>query len=135
MNWNESYSGGQNATTDSGSPGDPSGSGRRALRRSAKTVAASTRQYLPSEYGVTGEVTTGMNGPQATVAVQPPVGPPISAGFALDEYVAEDGSANADPDPVSLPDDERDSVAQGLAARAAFQVKRAVGDAVTPTAR
>jgi hypothetical protein len=98
---------------------------RRALRRSVAAIAARTRTYLPDGYTVGSELSQGANGPEATVAVHPPVGRPVSAGFTPDPDDIEAGLEDAD----------RDEVARGLAASAAFQVMAAVGDGVTPTAR
>lgn len=128
MNWNDSY-GGPDAMDGQVGANGGSGVENRTLRSNAKTVAARVRHLLPAEYDVTGDVTDSANGPQAFVAIQPPVGPPITAGFGVEEY------ADANDVGTDIPDDERDEVASGLAARAALQVKQAVGDAITPTAR
>jgi len=62
-----------------------------------------------------------------TVAVRPPVGNPVSAGFTPEfENLADD-------DLIS--DEDREEVARGLAASAALQVKAALGDDVPRTAR
>jgi len=90
---------------------------RRSLRNSAATVAARTRDYLPGEYAVGTELAAVSNGVRALVAVQPPVGQPVSAGFTPD----------FDEDPL-LDDAERDEVARGLAASAALQVKQAMAE-------
>ncbi|MCT9094411.1 DUF5811 family protein [Haloarchaeobius sp. HME9146] len=99
----------------------------RALRRDVTAIAARTREFLPSEYVVNGDVTQGISGPQATVAVRPPAGHPVSAGFTPDIDDVE-GEYLIDPD-------EQAEVARGLAASAALQVKQAIQDSVTPTAR
>lgn len=98
---------------------------RRTLRDDVSRIAALTREYLPSEYIVGSEVTAGLYGVQATISVQPPVGNPVSAGFTPDVDEVEAGFEESD---------ERE-VARGLAASAALQVKLALGDDVTPTAR
>ncbi|WP_247730507.1 DUF5811 family protein [Halovivax limisalsi] len=101
---------------------------RRLLRRDVSRVAARTREFLPDEYVVDSDITAGVGGPQVTVAVQPPIGHPVSAGFTPDiEPVEETGSV--------IDDDECDEVARGLAASAALQVKQAMGNEFTPTAR
>lgn len=127
MNWNDSY-GGPDAADGTAGTGGGSGVENRALRSNAKSVATQVRHLLPAEYDVTGDVTESQNGPQAFVAIQPPVGPAITAGFGVGEYSGGETGPH-------IPDDERDEVASGLAARAALQVKQAVGDAITPTAR
>ncbi|WP_267640855.1 DUF5811 family protein [Haloarchaeobius amylolyticus] len=99
----------------------------RALRRDVTAIAAQTRAFLPDEYVVNGDVTQGVGGPQATVAVRPPAGHPVSAGFTPNLEEAGDDYC-IDPD-------EQAEVARGLAASAALQVKQAVQDSVTPTAR
>jgi len=104
------------------SPGE-----KRTLRREVSRVAARTREFLPDEYVVDADVGTGAAGPRATVAVQPPVGRPVSAGFTPDQEEIAGG------EPISAED--RDEVARGLAASAALQVKQAIEDSVTPTAR
>ena len=103
-----------------------SGEQRRTLRRDVSRIAARTRELLPDEYVVDAEVSTGIAGPQVTVAVQPPIGHPVSAGFS---------PALEDEPEELIGADERDEVARGLAASAALQVKLAVGDDVKPTAR
>src|SRR6056297_2571798 len=103
------------------------GEQKRALRRDVSRIAAQTRAYLPDEYVVDSAVSQAAGGPRATVAVQPPVGHPVSAGFSPE---------NDDLESDSLIDDEdRSEVARGLAASAALQVKQAVQDDVMPTAR
>lgn len=128
MNWNDSY-GGPDATGGNVTGERGSGVENRALRSNARTVAAQVRHLLPAEYDVTGDVTESANGPQALVAIQPPIGPAITAGFGVEDYATESEAGSG------ISDDERDEVASGLAARAALQVKQAVGDALTPTAR
>jgi len=98
---------------------------RRALRRAVAGIVARTQSYLPDSYTVGSELSYDSNGPTATVAVRPPAGHPVSAGFTPDLDDIETGLADA----------ERDEVARGLAASAALQVMGAVGDGVTPTAR
>lgn len=100
---------------------------KHSLRREVATIAARTRDFLPDEYAVDINVSAGVTGPTATVAVHPPAGHPVSAGFTPE---ADD----VDGTDV-IPIEDRDEVAQGLAASAALQVKQAVQDNVTPTAR
>ncbi|MFP9190805.1 DUF5811 family protein [Natronosalvus vescus] len=99
---------------------------KRTLQRTVSQIAARTREFLPDEYIVDADVAGGVTGPQALVAVQPPIGHPVSAGFTPD-------LENAPKDLISAED--RDEVARGLAASAALQVKQAVDESVTPTAR
>ncbi len=98
---------------------------RQSLQRAVAGIVSQTRSYLPDSYTVGSELSYGSNGPTATVAVRPPAGHPVSAGFAPDLDDLETG----------LETDERDEVARGLAASAALQVMDAVGDGITPTAR
>jgi hypothetical protein len=99
---------------------------RRALRAGLANIAARTREFLPDEYVVGSEIASGRAGVRATVAVHPPAGNPVSAGFEPDFSTDEDA-------PISAAD--REEVARGLAASAALQVKQAVGDDVEQTAR
>ncbi|QSX00251.1 DUF5811 family protein [Haloterrigena alkaliphila] len=101
---------------------------KRSLHRDVSRIAARTREFLPDEYVVDADVSTSLTGPQVTVAVRPPVGHAVSAGFTPD---LEDIAAG---DAV-ITDDERDEVARGLAASAALQVKQAVSNNVTPTGK
>ncbi len=95
---------------------------RKALRRDLSTVAARTRELLPSEFIVGSELMDGSNGPQATVAVQPPVGGIVSANCSLNgEY--------------TIDENECEDLAVGLAASAALQVKQAKRDGASPIAR
>ncbi|MCO8265848.1 DUF5811 family protein [Haloferax prahovense] len=96
-----------------------------ALRRAVAGIVSRTESYLPEGFAVGSELSTGANGPLATVAVHPPVGHPVSAGFSPD----------ADDLDAGLTDEDRNEVARGLAASAAFQVMSAVGDDLTPAAR
>lgn len=97
---------------------------RRTLRADLSAITRRVREYLPDEYAVGAEVSQGQSGPEAMVAVQPPIGHPISAGLQPDldseEYITEN---------------DREEVARGLAASAALQVKHAINDDVSPTAR
>jgi len=94
---------------------------RRTLRRDLASVAARTRKLLPGEFVVGSELRQGVEGPRAMVAVRPPVGSVVSADYELDG----EGAVEAD----------RDELARGLAASAALQVKRAMPDNPTPTAK
>ncbi|WP_440770838.1 DUF5811 family protein [Natronorubrum sp. DTA28] len=101
---------------------------KRLLHRDVSRIAARTREFLPSEYVVDSDVSSGMTGPQVTVAVRPPVGHAVSAGFTPD---LEDVAAGEEV----ITADERSEVARGLAASAALQVKQAVSNNVTPTGK
>jgi hypothetical protein len=107
---------------DDGAPENLTADQRRTLRRDLTSVAARTRELLPDEYVVGSEITSDDNGPRATVAVQPPVGSVVSADYAPEE----------DP---TIGEAERDDLAMGLAASAALQVKHAMPDDPSPTAR
>jgi hypothetical protein len=127
MNGNTPY-GGAPGVAEAGQPStdiELTTDQRRALRRAVAGIVSRTRSYLPDSYAVGSELSYGSNGPTATVAVRPPAGHPVSAGFTPDLDDIETGLADA----------ERDEVARGLAASAALQVMDAVGDGVKPTAR
>lgn len=131
MNGNNPYAGPSNVTqaghrSESDLP-DLSSDQKRELRRSVSQIAATTREYLPDEYIVDADVSHGASGPRATVAVQPPVGRPVSAGFTAELDTSDE--------PALVTDDDQAEVARGLAASAALQVKHAVSDNVSPTAR
>ncbi|MWV40736.1 MULTISPECIES: DUF5811 family protein [Natrialba] len=99
---------------------------KRLLHRDVSRIAARTREFLPDEYIVDADVSSGVGGPQVRVAVRPPVGHAVSAGFTPDlENATEE----------IITSDERSEVARGLAASAALQVKQAVSDNVTPTGK
>jgi hypothetical protein len=95
---------------------------RRTLRRDLSSVAARTRELLPSEFVVGSEIVDGSGGPRATVAVQPPVGSVVSADYTPDGEVTIDKP-------------EREDLAMGLAASAALQVKQSMPDDPSPTAQ
>ena len=126
MNGNNPYAGAP-GVVDAGQPAevDLTADQKDALRRAVATIVTRTESYLPDGYAVGSELSYGTDGPQATVAVQPPVGHAVSAGFAPDIEDVETG----------LDDEDRDEVAKGLAASAAVQVMSAVGDDLEPTAR
>lgn len=95
---------------------------RKALRRDLSSVAARTRELLPSEFVVGSEITQSNSGPRATVAVQPPVGSVVSADCTLDDELA-------------IEETECENLATGLAASAALQMKQAMPDDPSPTAQ
>jgi hypothetical protein len=99
---------------------------RRALSEGVARIATRTREFLPTDFAVNATISAGVHGPQVTVAVEPPVGNPVSAGF---EPELDDG----DDDFIST--DDREEVARGLAASAALQVKYALGDDVDAAAK
>ena len=99
---------------------------KRVLSRDVSRIAAQTREFLPNEYAVDADISRGISGPQVTVAVRPPVGHAVSAGFTPELEDAPEEVITAD---------ERNEVARGLAASAALQVKQAVSDNVTPTGK
>lgn len=127
MNGNNPYAGSPDVV-NAGQPAediDLTPEQRRALREAVAGIVDLTQSYLPDGYAVGSEVSSGVNGLQATVAVQPPVGHPVSAGFSPDLEDLESG----------LEEEDRTEVARGLAASAALQVMDNVGDDLTPTAR
>jgi hypothetical protein len=95
---------------------------RKNLRDGLSSVADRTRELLPGEFVVGSEIVPSTDGPRATIAVQPPVGAVVSADYTPEEDVA-------------ISADERDDIATGLAASAALQVKDAMGDNPSPTAK
>lgn len=126
MNGNNPYAGAP-GVVDAGRPEeiDLTVEQKDALRRAVAGIVSRTESYLPDGYAVGSELSYGTEGPQATVAVRPPVGHAVSAGFAPDLDELETG----------LDQTDRDEVARGLAASAAAQVMNAVGDDIEPTAR
>ncbi|WP_276249724.1 DUF5811 family protein [Haloarcula rara] len=97
---------------------------RQTLRRDLASVAARTRELLPGEFVVGSEVSDSETGPRATIAVQPPVGSVVSADYRPE-----------DPESATISADERDDLAQGIAASAALQVKQVMGEDSSPTAQ
>lgn len=95
---------------------------RKLLNRELSSVAARTRELLPGEFVVGSELTHDMNGPRATLAVEPPIGAVVSAN-----YVPEGE--------INLSDEIREDLAVGLAASAAFQVKQTLDADRLPAAR
>jgi len=127
MNGNNPYAGAP-GVVDAGQPStdvDLTAEQVQTLRRAVSGIVAQTRNYLPDSYAIGSQLSHGTEGPMATVAVHPPAGHPVSAGFTPDVEELDAG----------LTDDDRAEVARGLAASAALQVMNAVGDDVTPTAR
>lgn len=128
MNGNTPYAG-LPETTNAGRPmpeetPELTADQRRTLRADLSRITRRVREYLPDEYVVGAEVSRGQSGPEAMVAVQPPIGHPISAGFRPDL-----------DDEVYITESDQEEVARGLAASAALQVKHAINDDVSPTAR
>ena len=119
-----------------GSGGQPVGEGRTtsieelsagqkdALRHAVAGIVAETESYLPEGYQVGSELATA-SGATATVAVDPPAGHPVTAGYSPDPDELDGG----------LDAETQREVAQGLAASAVLQVMNAVGDGITPTGR
>jgi hypothetical protein len=104
MHGNTPYAGRPGADTPEPTPEE-----RNALRREVAGIAADLRALLPNEFVVGSEIAASTNGPRATVAVQPPAGSVVSAGFTLD-------------------DEGRSDLARDLAAGAALEVKRALDE-------
>jgi len=104
---------GENASDDPALTPDQ----RRVLRKNLTSVAARTRELLPGDFVVGSELRSGTGGLEATVAVQPPVGSVVSAGYSPSE-----------DDDIAIDADEREDLAVGLAASAALQVKQAFPD-------
>lgn len=92
---------------------EPSSESRRALHRNLVDVAASTRDLLSDDFIVGGEISDNQGALHATVAVQPPVGSIVSAGF--------------EPDPET-DDTDIETMAQELAAGAVLEAKHAAQD-------
>lgn len=88
---------------------------RRALRRDLVDVATSTRDLLSDEFVVGGEISDDDGALSATVAVQPPAGSIVSAGFVSDDDGADD--------PEGF-----ESLALDLAAGAVIEAKHAAQD-------
>ncbi len=126
MNGNNPYAGAPGAV-EAGRPPEVnlSAEQKRGLRRAIAGIVAETESYLPDGYAVGSEVSYGANGLEATVAVRPPAGHPVSAGLTPDLEELETG----------LDAEDRTEVARGLAASAAFQTMLAVGEDIEPTAR
>jgi hypothetical protein len=127
MNGNTPYAGSP-GVVGAGQPSEPvelSPEQRRLLRQAVSNIVTRTRSLLPEGYAIGSELTDGANGPQARVAVQPPIGHPVSAGLTPDPDDLDGG----------LDEAEREEVARGLAASAALQTMNAVGDDIQPTAR
>jgi hypothetical protein len=127
MNGNTPYAGAP-GVVDAGRPSDGdefTPDQMRALRQAIAGIVTRTQSYLPDSYAVGSELNHGVNGLEATVAVHPPAGRPVSAGLTPD----------ADDIDAGLDEAEREEVARGLAASAALQVMDAVGDGITQTAR
>lgn len=97
---------------------------RDALRHAVAGIVDETESYLPEGYQVGSELTTA-SGATATVAVNPPAGHPVTAGYSPEPEELDGG----------LDAETQREVAQGLAASAVLQVMDAVGDGVTPTGR
>lgn len=131
MNGNTPYAG-QPGTTQAGKRANAdlvelSHEEKRRFRQDVSSIAARTRDFLPDEYAIDADISHSAGGPQGRIAVQPPIGHPVTAGFSPNE---EDFEAERVVD-----EEDVDEVARGLAASAALQVKQAVADNVTPTAR
>ncbi len=125
MNGNYTGAGGPAAGT--GEPANAeelSGGQRDALRHAVAGIVDETQSYLPEGYQVGSELNAG-TGAAATVAVDPPAGHPVTAGYSPDPEELESG----------LDPETQREVAQGLAASAVLQVMDAVGDGITPTGR
>lgn len=104
-------------------PTDLSPEERKRLRRDVESVAARTRELLPGDFVVGSELSDGANGPRGMIAVQPPIGAMVSAGYAPGETGP------------GIADEEIDEIATGLAASAALQVKEAYPDDQSPAAQ
>lgn len=110
MHGNTPHAGLPEDESHAGPPGDaPSSERRRALRRDLVDVATSTRELLSDDFVVGAEI-VDEDGLHATVAVQPPAGAVVSAGFET--------GAGSEADVESL--------ARDLAAGAVLEAKHAI---------
>lgn len=91
---------------------EPTPEHRRTLREDLVSVAASTRELLSDEFVVGGEISDNDGGLQATIAVQPPAGSVVSAGFETNGNEVDD----------------IESLAVDLAAGAVMEAKHAARD-------
>jgi len=124
MNGNYTGPGGQHVGPNHASVDELSAGQKDALRAAVAGIVAETESYLPEGYQVGSELATA-SGATATVAVDPPAGHPVTAGYSPDPEELDGG----------LDADTQREVAQGLAASAVMQVMDAVGDGITPTGR
>jgi len=125
MNGNYTGSGGQPVGAGHTPTVDELSAGQKdALRHAVAGIVAETESYLPEGYQVGSELATA-SGATATVAVDPPAGHPVTAGYSPDPDELDGG----------LDVETQREVAQGLAASAVMQVMNAVGDGITPTGR
>ena len=125
MNGNYTGSGGQPVGGSQSTTAKELSAGQKdALRHAVAGIVDETQSYLPEGYQVGSELATA-SGATATVAVDPPAGHPVTAGYSPDPEELSDG----------LDAETQREVAQGLAASAVMQVMDAVGDGITPTGR
>jgi len=125
MNGNYTGSGGQPVGGGHTTAVEELSAGQKdALRHAVAGIVAETESYLPEGYQVGSELATA-SGATATVAVDPPAGHPVTAGYSPEPDELDDG----------LDTETQREVAQGLAASAVLQVMNAVGDGITPTGR
>lgn len=89
---------------------------RRTLRRDCTAVARRARELLPDGFVVGSELVEGSDGVRATVAVRPPGGTVVSAGFTAEET------------------EDTDDLAHRIAASAALEAK-STPNRHPPTAR
>lgn len=101
---------------------------KRRLRQDLTQVEDRVRLYLPDEFVIGSELTYGTNGLEALIAVQPPIGDAVSAGFTPPVSIEDEGEEYID-------EVTRDELARGLAASAVFQVRLAIDNDLTPTAQ
>jgi hypothetical protein len=82
MNGNNPYAG-PPGVTNAGEPApvDLSPKQEQRLRRTVAGIVSRTESYLPDSYAVGSELSIGTEGPQATVAVNPPAGHPSRRAF------------------------------------------------------
>ena len=103
------------------SPDEFTAEEREQLQAELSAVAARTRRLLPGEFVVGSELSEGMDGLTATVAVKPPVGHAVRANYTPSGAGFDEGS--------------REELAAGLAASAAVQVREAIRNEAAPAAR
>ena len=97
---------------------------RTSVQNGVSAVVARTREYLTDEYVVGSELSE--SGLEAMIAVQPPIGNPVSA--SLQTELGGDG-------PTIIDSDEQAEIAKGLAASAAHQMMLALGEEFEAAAR
>lgn len=97
---------------------------KERLLAESKEIANQTRKHLSSDYTTTAQIASDNDTPVAVIIVQPPIGKPLQKNLGTPQNPQES---------TYMPPEQRDEIANTLAAQAVLQYKQFAKDNVVQT--